>query len=55
MLQERSILEELSGLGPDAMALAAETLAPRRHTSPRFRLSRISRGAGTGGAARAVG
>jgi ATP-dependent DNA helicase RecQ len=28
MLQERSILEELSGLGPDAMALAAETLAP---------------------------
>ena len=28
MLQERSILEELSGLGPDAMASAAETLAP---------------------------
>ena len=28
MLQERSILEQLSGLGPDAMASAAETLAP---------------------------
>ena len=28
MLQERSILEELSGLGPDPMASAAETLAP---------------------------
>ena len=28
MLQERSILEELSGLGPDAMASAADTLAP---------------------------
>jgi ATP-dependent DNA helicase RecQ len=28
MLQERSILDEIAGLGPDAMALAAETLAP---------------------------
>ena len=28
MLQERSILEHISGLGSDAMALAAETLAP---------------------------
>ena len=28
MLQERSILEELSSLGPEAMASAAETLAP---------------------------
>ena len=28
MVQERSILEHISGLGPDAMALAAETLAP---------------------------
>ena len=28
MLQERSILEQVSGLGPDAMASAAETLAP---------------------------
>ena len=28
MLQERSILEQVSGLGPDAMAFAAETLAP---------------------------
>ena len=28
MLQERSILDEIAGLGPDAMALAAENLAP---------------------------
>jgi ATP-dependent DNA helicase RecQ len=28
MLQERSILDDIAGLGPDAMALAAETLAP---------------------------
>lgn len=28
MLQERSILEDIAGLGPEAMALAAETLAP---------------------------
>ena len=28
MVQERSILEHISGLGPDAMALAAENLAP---------------------------
>ncbi len=28
MLQERSILDDIAGLGPDVMALAAETLAP---------------------------